>query len=437
MNMKKEYLNINEIYLERILHISLFLYLFLLVFPHTTTPREIAFWTAFLSWVLLRLRKSEPFITLNPIIASLSLFMAIAFISSLIGIEPFENLKRFKGELLVPFILFLIAVTEFSSIEKIKRLLLAPIIAFAVYTLLAIVESTNYGLQYFWDKAHREQYLWLTNYSHMAAITLPLILGIFLFVKNKWLKYFLATFAILEFAILAAYRSITPFLGVVSVLLLWIIFVRPRKYRLWMITFISLFIFIFTVLIYTQKDNPAINEYRIKFEKIINIPGEVRSEDGFSNRISLWRAAVDIIKDRPLLGYGWGMKKFPKLVQQVKFLEKWRVDKPSVYNTYTTYKGVNLPPHNLFLEIAIQSGLLGLAAVIIFIGIYLYSIIKETLRRSSETDNNFLVILIGGTFLSFFIMNLMNNELGNVSGKILFVVLGAGAAWINRTVRNI
>ncbi|MBI4679815.1 MAG: hypothetical protein HY753_01040, partial [Nitrospirae bacterium] len=133
--MRKEYLNINEIYLEKILHISLFLYLFLLVFLHTTTPREIAFWTAFLSWVLLRLRKSEPFITLNPvrilsngvnpIIVSLSLFMVIAFISSLIGIEPFENLKRFKGELLVPFILFLIAVTEFSSIEKIKRLLLA------------------------------------------------------------------------------------------------------------------------------------------------------------------------------------------------------------------------------------------------------------------------------------------------------------------------
>ena len=435
--MQQENLNTAKSHWEKILHISLFVYLLLLIFPHVTTLREIAFWTAFLSWVLSRLRKSEPFIALNPIIVSLSLFMVIAIISSLTGMEPFENLKRFKGELIVPFILFLITATEFNSIEKIKRLLFAPIIAFAVYILLAIVESTNYGLQYFWDKTHREQYLWLTNYSHMAAITLPLILGVFLFVKNRWLKYFLITFAILEFAILAAYRSIAPFLGVVSVLLLWIIFVRPRKYRLWMITFISLFIFIFTVLIYTQKDNPAIAEYRAKFDKIINVSGEVKSESGFSGRISLWRAAADIIKDRPLLGYGWGMKKFPKLVQQEKFLEKWRVDKPFIYNVYTTYKGVNLSPHNLFVEIAIQSGLLGLAAFIIFIGIYLYSLIKGTLRRSSETDNNFSVILIGGTFLSFFIMNLMNNELGNVSGKILFVVLGAGAAWINRTVRNI
>src|SRR3989338_10349868 len=257
--MQQENLNTAKSHWEKILHISLFVYLLLLIFPHVTTLREIAFWTAFLSWVLSRLRKSEPFIALNPIIVSLSLFMVIAIISSLTGMEPFENLKRFKGELIVPFILFLITATEFNSIEKIKRLLFAPIIAFAVYILLAIVESTNYGLQYFWDKTHREQYLWLTNYSHMAAITLPLILGIFLFVKNRWLKYFLATFAILEFAILAAYRSIAPFLGVVSASLLWIIFVRPRKYRLWMITFISLFILIFTVLIYTQKDGPAIN----------------------------------------------------------------------------------------------------------------------------------------------------------------------------------
>jgi len=130
------------------------------------------------------------------------------------------------------------------------------------------------------------------------------------------------------------------------------------------------------------------------------------------------------------LGYGWGMKKFTKLVQQEKFLEQWKVDKPSVYNFYTTYKGVFFPPHNLFLEIAIQSGLLGLAAFIAFIGIYLFYLIKNTIRNGSDTGYNFSVILIGGTFLSFMIMNLMSNELGNTSGKILFVVLGAGAAWI-------
>src|SRR4030065_1480096 len=106
---------------EKIIHTSLFIYLFLLIFPHTTTLKEISFWTAAICWVIFRFRKSEPFITFNPITISLSLFMLIAFISSVIGMEPLENLKRFKGELLVPFFLFLIAATELSDIDKVKR----------------------------------------------------------------------------------------------------------------------------------------------------------------------------------------------------------------------------------------------------------------------------------------------------------------------------
>ena len=417
--------------IERIMHISLFTYLFLLIFPHTTTIQEVSFWTAFLCWAILRLRKQESFIPFNPITISFSLFIVIVFTASVIGMDPLENLKRFKGELIVPFILFLIAVTEFSNIEKAKKILLAPLIAFAVYTLLAIIESTNYGLQYFWDKTNREQYIWLTNYTQMAFIILPMMLGIFLFTKNIWVRVFLIIFATVEFIIIASYRSITPFLAVVSVLFLWILFVRPKKYRLWMGVFILLFIFSFGLLLYTQKNNPAIREYSAKFDKISNITREFRNKGGFSNRLPAWKAAIDIIKDRPLLGYGWGIKKFEKLVYQKKFLDKWKESNPSVYEFYTVIiKNSFFPPHNLFLEIAVQSGLFGLMVSLLFIGIYLYYLIKDILTNTFDTDRNFSMILIGGTFLSFIIVNLMSNELGNDAGKIFFVVIGIGAGWI-------
>ena len=415
---------------EKIIHTSLFIYLFLLIFPHTTTLREISFWIAAICCVLLRLRKSEPFIPLNPIVISLSIFIGIAFISSVIGMEPLENLKRFKGELLIPFLLFLITATEYKTLQKAKSLFIAPVIAFAAYTVLVIGESFNYGFVYFWDRATRQN-LWLDGYGQIGITIFPITLGMFLLNKDKWFKYSFLFFGIIELGILMAYRSFTVSLSAVSVLLLWVVFVRPRKYRLWMTIFISLFLFITGLLLYSHRDHPAVKEYRTKLEKIADIPGEFMSEGGFSNRMPAWKAAIDIIKDKPILGYGWGIKKFKELVYQEKFLERWRESKPSVYEFYTvTVKDTFFPPHNLFLEIVVQSGLLGLVAFIIFIGIYLFSLIKETLRRSSETDNNFSVILIGGTFLSFMIMNLMNDELGNVSGKILFVVLGASAAWM-------
>lgn len=225
--MRKEYLNINETYWAKILFISLFAYLFLLVFPHTQTLKEIVFWTAGSCWVALRLKKPEPFIPLNPIIVSLSLFMFIAFISSVAGMEPIENLRRFKGELLAPFIIFLIMAAEFNKIEKVKHLLFAPVLAFAIYTLLAVFESTDYGLQYFWDKTNREQYIWLTSYSQISAVTFPIVLSLILFVTNRAIKYSLITFAAAEFLIVTAYRGFTVFICAVSVLLLWMIFAKP------------------------------------------------------------------------------------------------------------------------------------------------------------------------------------------------------------------
>lgn len=425
--MQKENLNTFELLLEKILRISLFIYLFALIFPHVNTLCEIAFWTAFLCWVRLRFKREESFIPINPVTVSLLIFMLIALIASVFGMTPIGDLNRFKGELLVPFILFLITATEFKNLEKIKGLLAAMVIAFAVYTSLALLESSQYGLRYFWDKTHREQYYWLdTGYWQRGAIIFPVILGLLLLLKNKWLRLSLGALAVTEFAIIYVYRSFAVLLGTCSVLLLWALFARPKKYRLYMAGLLCLFLVISGSLLYGMKDNPAVSEYRDKLGKLFNIQAELGSEGSFSNRFPFWKAAVDVIKDRPLLGYGWGMKKFQKLVQQEKFLNHWQVNEPYVYKLITAYKDVYFPPHNMFIEIAVQSGFLGLAAFACFILISAGYLVKKILHSSSDTEYNFFVIIVGGVLLSFVIISLMNNELGNISGKILFVVLGAG-----------
>ncbi|MBI4710716.1 MAG: O-antigen ligase family protein [Nitrospirae bacterium] len=425
--MQKENLNTFEPILEKILHISLFIYLFALIFPHVTTLRETAFWMAFVCWMMRRFKRKESFIPINPATVSLLIFMLIALIASAFGMTPVEDLNRFKGELLVPVILFLITATEFKSLEKIKGLLTSLVIAFAVYTLLTLLESSQYGLRYFWDKTHREQYYWLdTGYWQRGVIIFPVILGLLLILKNKWLNLSLSALAVTEIAIISVYRSFAVLLGTCSVLLLWALFARPKKYRLYMVGFICLFLVISGSLLYSVKDNPAVSEYRDKLGKLSNIQAELGSEGSFSNRLPFWKAAVDVIKDKPLLGYGWGMKKFQKLVQQEKFLNHWQANEPYVYKLITEYKDVYFPPHNMFIEIAVQSGFLGLAAFACFILIYAVYLVKKILQSSSDMEYNFSVILIGGALLSFMIISLMNNELGNISGKILFAVLGAG-----------
>jgi O-antigen ligase len=262
------------------------------------------------------------------------------------------------------------------------------------------------------------------------SIIFVIILGVFLLTKNKWFRYSLIAFAALEFTLLTTYRSFAAFLGAISVILLLLLFARPKKYRLWMLAFISLFIFIFGLLLFNQKNNTIIVEYKEKFEKITNISEELKNDSGLTNRIALWKAGMDILKDRPILGYGWGIDKFKKLTHQENKQKLWKNKRPYVYELFFE-KNEFLLPHNIFLDIAIQSGLVGVASFLSFLLMYIFYIIKIGTRSDSDTEYNFLIIIVGGIILIFMITNFLNSELCRTSGKIFFAVLGAGAAWIN------
>ena len=416
--------------LFKLMHSSLFAYLVLLPFPHVTTIKEITFWLAVIFWLMLMPSRSQRLLPVNPITLSLTLFMAVALISSITGVEPVENLKRFKGELFIPFLLFLIASTEYGSMDKIRMLLAPMVAALAVYTAFMVVESFSWGFGYYWDESLRQQLKWLSGYAEMCITLLPLTLGYFLLMRSN-LRFLVLFLMLLEFTILAAYRHIASFGGSVLVLFLGVLFIQPMVYRLWLRGFIVMIMIISAVLFYTHGDNMAVAEYKLKFYQITHPYEELKKPHGFTNRVPLWNAAVDVIKDRPVFGYGWGMKKYTDIVAQDKYLSKWEEDDPAVYQVFTQYKGYHVPPHNMFLEIAIQSGILGLVSFCLFIAICLFYFIKTSIRSVSHEDRNFSVIIVIGIIFSFMIANIMSNELGRLSGKVLFVIMGAGTAWLH------
>ncbi len=428
--MEEKILDRSITILEKILYICMFVYLFLLIFPHTVTIRGLAFWTAIPCWVALRIKRKDPFISLNPITVSLLLFVALALVSSVIGTEPLGNLRRFKGEVFPILILFLIASTEYGSIEKVKKLFIAPVASFALHSFLIIIESLDYGLRYYWDRGFRHNNMLLDGYGQIGITIIPITLGISLLVKNSRWKMLLLIVSLVEFCIIAPY-SFTPAVSVCSALLLFALFAQPKKIRFIMLGVISVVIVVVVLIFTVYKDNRAVTEIKDRLYFATHPIEEMNKDEGFSYRNMLWKVYMDVMKDKPVLGYGWGIKKFKKILLEKKFSDKWKTTNTHIYHfLFVQEKDKFYPPHNLFLEIGLQSGLLGLISFIIFIGIYTFYLIRSITYRIGETDRNFSIILIGGTLLSFMIMNLMNNELGNVSGEILFVALGGGAAWI-------
>lgn len=85
------------------------------------------------------------------------------------------------------------------------------------------------------------------------------------------------------------------------------------------------------------------------------------------NRLIAWKTAIDIIKTKPLLGYGWENFKYP-------FDQRYN---PVLLRTgfAETYWD---KPHNVYLEILATSGVVGFLAYVLLIGLLIRTIIRFT-----------------------------------------------------------
>ncbi|MBI4697826.1 MAG: hypothetical protein HY758_02635, partial [Nitrospirae bacterium] len=217
--------------LEKIIHISLSTCLIFLIFPRFTTLKDILLLTSVFCWVWLGLKHNGSFLSKDRTTISLSFFVIIAFISSVAGVEPLENLRRFKGEIIVPFLLFLIISSMYRDKVKALDLLRAPAVAFAMYTIYVLINYLlNYDVTTFLHKNIREMKIF-DSYPQRSITLFPITVGIFLSMKNRS-KYLLLTAAVLGFTIIAAYSSFTPLVSALSVLLLCAVFVQPEAYKI-------------------------------------------------------------------------------------------------------------------------------------------------------------------------------------------------------------
>jgi len=116
------------------------------------------------------------------------------------------------------------------------------------------------------------------------------------------------------------------------------------------------------------------------------------------SRIKVWKTAVYMIKDHPLLGVGNGNF----YTEYGGYIEKH----PELTNTYDYMQVYH--PHNIFLKIQSELGILGTLA---FIGI-IVSVFRDLIRFIKSDCNPFFRIFYKGFLVSaavFMIMNLIDN----------------------------
>jgi len=292
---------------------------------------------------------------------NLPILLYIAALVIAVSLSPFKmhSLSAFKEEwLLLIFFLIVNNVKEEREVEKLLTILIAVSTLVGLYAiwqhysgmdlyrneLLEPRGSVFISLGFFSHHLTFGGYLMLVlllasvlflhakraGVHRIIDVCAPVVLGlslVFSYARSAWLG---AVIGILAFGLLKGGKFILLLMVGVIVLVLLIHVIEPTSWD------------------------------RVKE---INLSQE-RPE---STRIRLWQTSIRMIKESPIWGVGlggWGV-----------LFDKYKVD--GVYDA-------TCHPHNDFLNVAVNSGLIGLLAYLSIWAVFLYSTVKSVLKNRSS-----------------------------------------------------
>jgi len=307
----------------------------------------ILFISYFISFFLIIYRKN----TLKSSIKSLfynkawTLFIIFVGLSILWSINILQSTISY-GAFIGPIIFGIYFATRFNQREQLNLLTYALAIALIISFIMGL---------YFPSQSITPEGSWQGAYPHENTFGIITSLGLIIFIlnlqrKRKIFSFFLLIMILLSLIAIFLSTSKTALLVIsitlLSALVLYTIWRLPKKIKLAFIMLVFLIALLGSALI------------TINYEKSLETLGK---EKTFTGRTEIWATSIENIKQKPLLGYGYGVfwEEFENNRQ--KFKEK------------KFLLTIPVHAHNGFLEILLNTGTIGL---IIFLIAYLLLIKK-------------------------------------------------------------
>ena len=361
----------------RILNFSIPLFMGIFIFANPlplSAINEICYYSSILVLLLLIALKKTTFSLRSPLTLPFILFFLWAVFGLFFTLDFKNTLHDLRGNLLEYLIVFYLLVNYFNSQKKLEIIAWIVIASTTVFSVGAIIQC------YFIEGLPFTTRLGFTFRGEMTTDYLGFItiFGICLSLhflygsKNVFYKIILASsFLIITIATLLT-QSRGSLLGLLVALL--ILCFHNKK---------NIIFIIITVLIILLMPG---------------ISGRIKNE-GFTKdiRIKMNRLTIEIIKDHPIVGIGFGGEIFGKFVD----LKRYNSQLPPEYQQDASICIVG-SPHNTMLDIAVRTGIVGL---ILFLSILITSVwmLWKTLRLKQGEYFTSWAICLFACLVSFMI----------------------------------
>lgn len=318
----------------------------------------------------------------------MALFVLIGFLSTIGSVSLPLSLEGFFFKLFEWIMIYFIVAESISTKEKVN-LILKVIIASALLVgidgIFQLVTGADF-LRNYPVQGYRVIACFDTpnGFAAWLIIMLPLAFSLAYFSKSSKKALLWILVCILIFGFVLTYsRS-----ALIAVLLSFVLLGLFRSKRLFVISIILVLILPFIAPHYIKE--------RMKASMIDDV------------RVTLWQEALNITADYPILGSG--LNTYASIAPKYKLTEE-----------------TGCYPHNSYLQMAAESGLLGLGAFLwILIALFRTSLINVK-RINDKFYEAVLVGLLAGLFgflvHSFFDVNIYTLQLGNLMWFIMGLIV--------------
>jgi len=309
---------------------------------------------------------------------SILLFLFFATVSILFNHNTKQALGEWKAFYLEPIILFFIITNISIDIKKyiINGLLMSGLATslFAIYQ-----HFTGFFVPYaFWENLNTYRVTAWYGFPNGVGLFLAPIFAIALYnLKNHSVKswpFLLGTlFIITSLPAIFFAKSTGALVSIFSAIFLILLFYKKTR---WIIIILTIFS---SLLIFNLP-------------KLQNIKTELILQDRSGQiRIGIWKETLEYLKDHPIKGSGLG-----SYSQEIKtYHQKVNGEYIEIYHH----------PHNIFLTIWVNTGLIGLLSFIIILVYILHKNIKEKNIYNNFLLLSLLMLLITGLVDSPYIKN--------------------------------
>jgi len=347
-----------------------------------------------------------------------SLFLILFFIFYLINlffsIHPivtwWGSYDRQQGlyTLIYYFVFFILLIINIKTWIQIKEIIMTIISASFLVCFYGLTQYFDIDPLFWTEKAIDTGRIFSSlgqpNFlGHYLIMIIPLTIFSLIFIGRSFLiRFFISSVILLQFICLFLTGSRSAILGFLAGFYFFVILFLFSKYRKKIgLIFISISLFLSIFIFFLSTNSLRTNLFN---QDDINKPRSIINLNSGSVKIRIyyWQAAIREFKQanwkRKLIGYGGE-------TQSKIFFKHYQP-------AWGVHEGLNVIPdraHNLFFDIILQFGIIGLLMIILFYG-YIVALAIGYLENNKNKKNQFywLVVALLIILISYFVNNLFS-----------------------------